>query len=85
MLVCSSITTTAAVPRPRQPTLPGPLKSSGSVELVGSVSRPMLMPPGIAALALRPFQTPPPYSSISSRHGDAQRHFVAAGLVDVAR
>ena len=25
------------------------------------------MPPGTAALALRPFQTPPPCSSISSR------------------
>ena len=29
MLVVSSNTVTAAVPRPRQPTLPGPLKSSG--------------------------------------------------------
>ena len=59
MLVWSSITTTAAVPRPRQPTLPGPAKSSG-VSNSASVKRPIEIPPGIAALARRPFQTPPP-------------------------
>ena len=66
MLVWSSITTTAAVPRPRQPTLPGPAKSSG-VSSSLSVIRPIEMPPGITAFALRPFQTPPPKRSMSSR------------------
>src|SRR5947207_2434880 len=57
--VVSSKTVTAAVPRPRQPTLPGPLKSSG-VSNSASVIRPMLIPPGMQPFALRPFQTPPP-------------------------
>ena len=44
----------------------------------------MLSPPGTTALALRPFHTPPPNSSISCAAGDAQRGLVAAGPVDVA-
>src|SRR6516225_8164149 len=54
MLVWSSNTVTAAVPRPRQPTLPGPLKSSGASNSA-SVRIPMLMPPGIAPFAERHF------------------------------
>ena len=69
-----------AVPRPRQPDFAGPLKSSG-MSNSSAVSRPVLSPPGIAAFALRPFHTPPPNSSISSRHGDAQRGLVAARAV----
>ena len=43
----------------------------------------MLIPPGTAAFARRPFHTPPPNSSISSRQRDPQRCFVAAGPLDV--
>ena len=66
MLVWSSMTVTAAVPRPRQPGLRRPSKSSG-MSSSSAESRPMLIPPGTAALALRPFQTPPACTSISSR------------------
>src|SRR5262249_25252470 len=64
--VVSSKTVTAAVPRPRQPTFPGPLKSSG-VSNSDSVITPMLTPPGMQPLGLRPFQTPPPCLSTNSR------------------
>ena len=66
MLTVSSMTTTAAVPRPRQPTLPGPAKSSG-VSSSASVSNPIESPPGITAFAFRPFHTPPPWPSMSWR------------------
>ena len=79
----SSSTTTAAVPRPRQPTLPGPVKSSG-VSNSASVSRPMLMPPGIAALAFAALPHAAAVLVDQLAAGDAQRRFVAAGLVDVA-
>ena len=45
---------------------PGALKSSG-VSSSAEDKKPVLMPPGTTALAFRPFQTPPPCSSISSR------------------
>src|SRR6516165_6169056 len=66
MLVCSSKTITAAVPSPRQPAFTGALKSSG-VSNSFSVRKPMLSPPGMQPLALRFFQTPPPYLSTNSR------------------
>ncbi len=66
MLVWSSITVTAAVPRPRQPVLRMSSKSS-FVSSSSADMTPMLIPPGTAALAFRPFQTPPACSSISSR------------------
>ena len=66
MLVWSSMTVTAAVPRPRQPGLRRLSKSSG-VSSSSAESSPMLMPPGTAALAFRPFQTPPACSSIRAR------------------
>ena len=71
------------MPSPRQPTRSGPEKSNG-VSNSASVITPVLKPPGIAAFARRPFHTPPPNSSISWRHGDPQRRFVAAGPIHVA-
>src|SRR5436309_1469316 len=58
-LVWSSMTVTAAVPRPRQPTVPGPLKSSGMSYSVRSPSfsfalqstNPIDSPPGLTAFA----------------------------------
>ena len=70
--------------QPQAADLAGAGEIQRRVEFVGSRIRPMLIPPGIAAFALRPFHTPPPYSSISSPHGDAQRRLVAAGPVHVA-
>ena len=46
--------------------LAGPTEISG-VSSSAAVMKPMLMPPGTTAFALRPFHTPPPCSSISSR------------------
>src|SRR5205814_547022 len=70
----------AAVPRPRQPTLPSALKSSG-VSNSASVTMPMLMPPGIAPLALRPFQTPPPCRSTNSRMVTPRGNSTQPGLL----
>ncbi len=83
MLTVSSSTTTAAVPSPRQPTRPGPAKSSG-VSNSFSVSRPMLMPPGMAALPLRPFPDAAAVLVDQLPTRDAQRRFVAAWLIDVS-
>ena len=66
MLVWSSMTVTAAVPSPRQPGFRRLSKSSG-VSSSSAESSPMLIPPGTAAFAFRPFQTPPAWTSISSR------------------
>ncbi len=66
MLVWSSITVTAAVPRPRQPGLRTSSKSS-FVSSSLPERMPMLIPPGTTVLAFRPFQTPPAWTSISSR------------------
>ncbi len=66
MLVWSSMTVNAAVPRPRQPVLRMSSKSSFVSSSSADIT-PMLMPPGTTALACRPFQTPPACSSINSR------------------
>ena len=47
--------------------LAGAVEIERHVELGFSVMKPMLRPPGMPALALRPFQTPPPCFSTSSR------------------
>ena len=84
MLVWSSMTVTAAVPRPRQPGLRRLSKSSG-VSSSSAESRPMLIPPGTAALAFRPFQTPAGVLVDQLAAGDAQRQLDADLLVDVPR
>src|SRR3954468_23407854 len=88
MLVWSSNTVIAAVPRPRQPTLPGPLKSSG-VSSSAAVMNPMLSPPGTTALTDRPFHAPPlpPPAAVlldQVADGDPERDLVGARLVNVA-
>ena len=73
--------------------MPGPLKSSGmsysvlpSSPLSGAFTstKPMLRPPGLTAFALRPFQTPPPCFSTSSRSVTPIGNSTHTGLFDVA-
>ena len=83
MLVCSSKTITAAVPRPRQPTLPGPLKSSGvSNSCLGHEAHADAA--GNAALGLAALPDAAAVLVDQLAHGDAQRQLDAARLVDVA-
>ena len=84
MLVWSSMTVTAAVPSPRQPGLRRLSKSSG-VSSSSAESSPMLIPPGTAAFAFRPFQTPCGVDVDQLAAGDAQRQLDADLLVDVPR
>ena len=83
MLVCSSKTVTAAVPRPRQPTLPGPSKSSG-VSNSASGHQAHADAAGDAAFGLASLPDAAAVLVDQLAHGDAQRQLDAARLVDVA-
>ena len=92
MLVWSSMTVTAAVPRPRQPTLPGPLKSSGmSYSVLPSLSlsfalqstKPMLTPAGVDRLRLAALPHAAAVLLDQLADGHAHRQLDAARLVDV--
>src|SRR5262245_1466544 len=81
--VSSSMTVTAAVPRPRQPLgVFGPSAPKSSlVSSSSAVRKPMLTPPGTTALAFLPFHTPPPCRSISSRAVTPQGSSTQHGLL----
>ncbi len=83
MLVWSSIDGDRRGAQAQAADLAGAVEVERRVELGGSVRKPMLMPPGIAAFALRPFQTPPPCSSISSRQVTPSGSSTQPGLFDV--
>ncbi len=53
--------------QPEAVDLPRVGKIQAGVQFIGASSRPVLSPPGTTALALRPFHTPPPNSSINCR------------------
>ncbi len=83
METVSSITTTAAVPRPRQPTLPRALKSSLRVEFFfGEEAHADAAGNGRFAFAILPHAAAEIVDQLPT--GDAQRRFVAAGFVHVA-
>ncbi len=85
MLVWSSITRDRGCPQPEASRLAKALLKSSGVSSSSAESSPMLIPPGTAAFAFRPFQTPPACLSIKLATGDAERQLDADLLVHVSR